>query len=92
MSCSPSQDTLEALNEIELRTVTRQAIQGEVRLGREHFRNGGGLMPWRMVNSEDYGLGQRGWIRSRNVAQVVVPGAHDRAIAFNSQGGTQSRD
>ena len=74
VSCPPSQYTPEALNEIELRTVTRQAIQVEVRLGREHFRNCGGLMPGRIVNSEDYGLVQRGRIRPRDVAQMAGKG------------------
>ena len=56
VSRPPSQHTPEALNEIELRTITGQAIQVEGGLGREHFRNGGGPMPGRIVNGEDYGL------------------------------------
>jgi hypothetical protein len=64
----------EALNKIELRTVTGQAIQVEVRLGREHFRNRGGLMPGRIINSEDHGLVQRGRIRPREVASMPGKG------------------
>ena len=56
VSRPPSQHTPEALNEIELRTITGQAIQVEVRLGREHFRDGCAPMPRRIINGEEHGL------------------------------------
>ena len=74
VSGPPSQYTPEALNEMELRTVTGQAIQVEGGLGRKHFRNSGGLMPGGIVNGEDYGRVERGGIRPRDGAQMAGKG------------------
>jgi hypothetical protein len=67
---APAQHAPEPLDKIKVGAVAGQAIPLQMRMGGEHLRNPGCLVPGGVIDRDDDGLAQRGRIRARNVAQV----------------------
>jgi hypothetical protein len=64
---SPPQHRPQPLNVIERRTLTGQAIQRQMRRGREHLRDPSAPMPGRVIDRNEDGLSQRGRLRPDQV-------------------------